>query len=128
METEKAADLAEQKATHFGWGDGSVDPSALEATQTELIFDYSVPTWLMFLDNSNTGYWCLDGSLAGCGGLRSTDNIAINAFGSRIEYTAGEFAYAAEVSIGSAVPIPAAAWLFGSALAGLGWMRRKQTA
>jgi len=27
----------------------------------------------------------------------------------------------------SAVPIPAAVWLFGSALAGLGWMRRKQT-
>jgi hypothetical protein len=25
------------------------------------------------------------------------------------------------------VPIPAAAWLFGSALAGLGWVRRKQT-
>ena len=29
-----------------------------------------------------------------------------------------------EVSI---VPIPAAVWLFGSALAGLGWMRRKRT-
>jgi len=26
----------------------------------------------------------------------------------------------------SVVPIPAAAWLFGSALAGLGWIRRKQ--
>lgn len=26
----------------------------------------------------------------------------------------------------SVVPIPAAAWLFGSALAGLGWMRRKR--
>ena len=26
------------------------------------------------------------------------------------------------------VPIPAAAWLFASALAGLGWLRRKQTA
>jgi hypothetical protein len=25
------------------------------------------------------------------------------------------------------VPIPAAVWLFGSALAGLGWMRRKPT-
>jgi hypothetical protein len=25
------------------------------------------------------------------------------------------------------IPIPAAVWLFGSALAGLGWMRRKQT-
>jgi hypothetical protein len=27
----------------------------------------------------------------------------------------------------STVPIPAAVWLFGSALAGLGWMRRKST-
>jgi hypothetical protein len=27
----------------------------------------------------------------------------------------------------TAVPAPAAVWLFGSALAGLGWMRRKQT-
>jgi hypothetical protein len=27
----------------------------------------------------------------------------------------------------STVPIPAAVWLFGSALAGLGWIRRKQT-
>jgi hypothetical protein len=27
----------------------------------------------------------------------------------------------------SAIPVPAAVWLFGSALAGLGWMRRKQT-
>jgi hypothetical protein len=34
----------------------------------------------------------------------------------------------AEIFIGSvtAVPVPAAVWLFGSALAGLGWMRRKQ--
>ena len=28
----------------------------------------------------------------------------------------------------SVVPLPAAAWLFGSALAGLGWMRRRKTA
>jgi hypothetical protein len=28
---------------------------------------------------------------------------------------------------GTLVPIPASVWLFGSALAGLGWMRRKQT-
>ncbi len=26
------------------------------------------------------------------------------------------------------IPIPGAVWLFGSALAGLGWLRRKQTA
>ncbi len=30
--------------------------------------------------------------------------------------------------VASVVPVPAAVWLFGSALAGLGWMRRKQTA
>jgi hypothetical protein len=32
-----------------------------------------------------------------------------------------------DIMVGAAVPIPAAVWLFGSALAGLGWMRRKQT-
>jgi hypothetical protein len=30
------------------------------------------------------------------------------------------------VTVGAAVPVPAAVWLFGSALAGLGWLRRKQ--
>jgi hypothetical protein len=30
--------------------------------------------------------------------------------------------------IGTVVPVPAAVWLFGSALAGLGWMKRKQAA
>jgi hypothetical protein len=29
--------------------------------------------------------------------------------------------------VATVVPVPAAVWLFGSALAGLGWMRRKQT-
>ena len=28
--------------------------------------------------------------------------------------------------VANVVPVPAAAWLFGSALAGLGWLRRKQ--
>jgi hypothetical protein len=38
--------------------------------------------------------------------------------------------YASSVISGSisAVPVPAALWLFGSALAGLGWLRRKQKA
>jgi hypothetical protein len=31
------------------------------------------------------------------------------------------------IVVTSAVPIPATVWLFGSALAGLGWLRRKQT-
>ncbi|MGI9309171.1 MAG: VPLPA-CTERM sorting domain-containing protein [Gammaproteobacteria bacterium] len=42
-------------------------------------------------------------------------------WGTGTNYSAGQGSF-------SAVPIPAAAWLFGSALAGLGWLRRKQAA
>ena len=54
-------------------------------------------------------------------------------------YTGAEWVYSGEIRSGSpvlrpfavftpSIPIPAAAWLFGSALAGLGFMRRRQTA
>jgi hypothetical protein len=36
--------------------------------------------------------------------------------------------YAPIATAWSVVPVPAAVWLFGSALAGLGWFRRRQTA
>jgi hypothetical protein len=39
----------------------------------------------------------------------------------------GEYDVYLDDIVVSAVPVPAAAWLFGSALAGLGWLRRKQT-
>jgi hypothetical protein len=42
------------------------------------------------------------------------------------EYTPQEFRFFTAGTI-STVPIPAAVWLFGSALAGLGWMRRRKT-
>lgn len=41
--------------------------------------------------------------------------------------TAADLGFNSTVTV-SAVPVPAAVWLFGSALAGLGWMRRKQAA
>ena len=43
------------------------------------------------------------------------------------DWVANRAEYHFELSNAAAVPIPAAGWLFGSALAGLGWMRRKQT-
>ena len=46
-------------------------------------------------------------------------------FGS-LESDSIDFRYISAGTV-SAVPVPAAVWLFGSALAGLGWMRRKQT-
>jgi hypothetical protein len=46
--------------------------------------------------------------------------------GDHMDMVEGRFHDIALVS-GSVVPLPAAVWLFGSALAGLGWIRRKQT-
>ncbi len=37
------------------------------------------------------------------------------------------FASTTSATVQNVVPIPAAVWLFGSALAGLGWMRRRKT-
>jgi len=48
----------------------------------------------------------------------------------RVEFSMGGDGFGASIDnlVVTAVPVPAAVWLFGSALAGLGWMRRKQTA
>jgi len=46
----------------------------------------------------------------------------------KIEFTAiGDPGFIDDVVVNQ-VPVPAAVWLFGSALAGLGWLRRKQAA
>jgi len=44
-------------------------------------------------------------------------------------WASGGTAYVAlnSITVGAAVPVPAALWLFGSALAGLGWMKRRTT-
>jgi len=41
--------------------------------------------------------------------------------------TAGSSSVYTDNIVTNAVPVPAAVWLFGSALAGLGWLKRKQT-
>jgi len=62
-----------------------------------------------------TSKWMVCDGLVGCVDGIATEN-AIWAWGGN------------EKIIGSVVPVPAAVWLFGSALAGLGFMRRRQTA
>jgi hypothetical protein len=52
-------------------------------------------------------------------------NVTYVSFGNELEF--GPSVAVDNIVVGAAVPIPAAVWLFGSALAGLGWMRRKQT-
>jgi hypothetical protein len=53
----------------------------------------------------------------------SWDNLDHVIFGAEVYFVGGMD----NIVVTSAVPIPTAAWLFGSALAGLGWIRRKQT-
>jgi hypothetical protein len=62
-----------------------------------------------------------------------TDDSVLNAgvliLGGTQGYTAKSQSFAAwAVRDGDVVPIPAAVWLFGSALAGLGWIRRRSQA
>lgn len=56
--------------------------------------------------------------------LIGVTDAATPPFGDLSQISSGSFDFALEII---PVPVPAAAWLFGSALAGLGWLRRKQT-
>jgi len=55
-------------------------------------------------------------SLTNAGGVVNYDSVMESK--TYADYTGGTL-------IGTVVPVPAAVWLFGSALAGLGWLRRK---
>jgi hypothetical protein len=101
-------------------------------------------------ENGDILYWGLEAEYFDCGmsitfcfsvdsswGPDPVDWDEMN-FGDHASYyrnlDSGEFSRGANVTdptlgtwSSTVVPIPAAVWLFGSALAGLGWMRRKQT-
>ena len=90
-----------------------------------------------FMESDPEGWTEIRGTLAG-GGLTFLSGIAVGtgdwlnleSVTFRAEGNGFGFGYGTvEVDnlVVSAVPIPAAVWLFGSALAGLGWLKRKQT-
>jgi hypothetical protein len=65
-------------------------------------------------------------SLTNDGGNVAIDGYAESMCGDACEFAISDYRYISAGQI-SAVPVPAAVWLFGSALAGLGWIRRRQT-
>ncbi len=65
-----------------------------------------------------------DADLVGIGLTVGTYNVNQEGY---VDYVSMTTSAGTDVYNFSVVPIPAAAWLFGSALAGLGWLRRKQT-
>ena len=90
------------------------------------------------LFNANQSPGVANGGAPSCEGspcyivkFGSSDSVGALNFGGWDNY--GSIGYGSELdpiatAWSVAVPIPAAVWLFGSALAGLGWMRRKHTA
>jgi hypothetical protein len=68
-------------------------------------------------------------SLTNSGGVILLDSASSAGNGIFVMNSNGTGSLNWEITSGtvSAVPIPAAVWLLGSALAGLGWLRRKQT-
>jgi len=69
------------------------------------------------------GIEIVDGGLSYFGWVQlqiGSDNASVTIIDYAYENVAGR-----SIAAGSVIPVPAAIWLFGSALAGLGWLRRK---
>jgi len=97
----------------------------LTATATQLIFDYSILAGaLLFQGSSPDNFWCLNSSLSfAC----SAGSVELMGFpiGTESVSRSGQVVIA-EISV---IPIPAAVWLFGTALIGLiGFGRRRKAA
>ena len=72
------------------------------------------------------GLTFLSGVAVGTGDWLNLESVTFKAEGNGFGFGGGEVVVD-NISV-SAVPVPAAVWLFGSALAGLGWFRRRQAA
>jgi hypothetical protein len=96
---------------------------AVAATTTQLLFDFDVinpASYILFL-GTNSSFWCLE--TKNCTSNPRGETIAFS--NSRSQATrSGRIAFAQI----SAVPVPAAVWLFGTALLGLvGFSKRRKT-
>jgi len=112
------------------------DPNASRTQEGTITFDSNVLAIITSTDNlvasdylANTGVNYLSPTLRGLEN-DGTDSVYISGLQTiAVDWYAGTpgdyIRVLTEFSPGAVVPVPAAIWLFGSALAGLGWMRRK---
>jgi hypothetical protein len=119
-----------QYAAAISSGNIHEPPAAVEFSRTD-----NNPFALLDLDILQCSGTCtIWGSINGGGSISTSD---VNTLGTGdwlnlnyVEIFGTQMTYNLDVDnivVAAAVPVPAAVWLFGSALAGLGWMRRKQT-
>ena len=98
--------------------------------------EFAINSLDLLLESDPSGSTSITGTLAGGGSANlgvpvgTGDWLSLESVVFRAEGNGFGFGFATveidNINV-SAVPVPAAVWLFGSALAGLGWMRRKQT-
>lgn len=115
----------------IGTGDG---PYSIRSVADET---FSLVSWDLLHTASGPLDVAVTGNLSGGGTIATTftatETPATYFFSAdwqalvSVEFSSGGLVALDNVSI-SVVPIPAAVWLFGSGLAGLGWMRRRQRA
>ena len=115
-------DFATQSQTNLGG-------TATTATTTQLLFDFSLTGAHFFLlQGGSVNFWCLE--IANCTVDGPGEHIGLNSLtfltsAQSATFTSGNLVFA-EVS---AVPVPAAVWLFGSGLLGMiGIARHKKAA
>lgn len=120
----------------------TVDPTIVRDRLGDNSFFISTPTteFIYYGNNPNYMSWKVgdrvatsigfyDSPFAGPSDWPTTDGLASNFYIFNAAYgSASDVLPLSEVAIISAVPIPAAAWLFGSGLAVLGWMSRRKRA
>jgi hypothetical protein len=98
---------------------------AVEATATQLWFDFDVKNsanYILFLGTNPKNFWCLE--TMNCAGPSLAETISLSDSRSQVPQS-GRIAFAQV----SAIPVPAAVWLFGTALIGLvGFSKRRKAA
>ena len=95
--------------------------SGMSATSDDLLFDTTGSGFILWWTSNQSHYWCLE--VSGCSAGFASETLGYeSSFGVNRIAQPGEFAFASV----SPVPVPAAVWLFGTALIGLfGFGRRK---
>jgi len=109
--------------------DGPVEHGSGSANELNASMDLAHSPWLELTPPDV--YLRFSSALTNAGGTVAIVPGVVGSSGSWIEqcnsYTYDCFGSDIVSGTVSAVPVPAAVWLFGSALAGLGWLRRKRS-
>jgi hypothetical protein len=109
---------------------GPLNTTAVTATSTQLLYDFTASadsTYMLFFGATSPNLnWCLETTNCNSDGVGSMEYISyIDTSGNKVILSSVD--HTGTIVFATAVPVPAAVWLFGSGLIGLvGFVRRKR--